>query len=142
MPLLLRHAWYGMNRAFRRRIAHLRLTPDQFTVLRTLLEGDDQGITQREITQIISSDPNTVASLLERMEAAGFIDRKPHEKDRRARRIRLLPRGKRAYGQARQIALELQAEILSVLPEAEREQFLQNLAIIADQCRAAAVPAK
>ena len=71
LPPLLRRAWYGLNQAFRRRIAHLEITPDQFTVLRTLLEHD--GITQRELTHLISSDPNTVASLLERMEAAGLI---------------------------------------------------------------------
>src|SRR5437660_10801592 len=91
LPLLLRRAWYGINQAFRRRIAHLGVTPDQFTVMRTLLEGDERGLSQRELTQLISSDPNTVASLLERMETAGLIERKPHERDRRVRRIQLLP---------------------------------------------------
>ena len=69
LPPLLRQAWYSLNQAFRRRIAHLGLTPDQFTVMRTLLENE--GVTQRELTQIMSSDPNTVASLLERGAACG-----------------------------------------------------------------------
>src|SRR6266576_4873649 len=69
LPPLLRRAWYGLNRAFRRRLAHLGLTPDQFTVMRTLLEHE--GISQRQLTSLMSSDPNTVASLLERMEKAG-----------------------------------------------------------------------
>src|SRR4029453_16663615 len=68
LPPLLRRAWYGLNQAFRRRIAHLGITPDQFTVMRILLENDESGITQRELTQFMSSDPNTVASLVERME--------------------------------------------------------------------------
>ena len=76
LPPLLRRAWYGLNQAFRRRIAHLEITPDQFTVLRTLLENE--GITQRELTHLISSDPNTVASLLERMQSAGLIEPKTH----------------------------------------------------------------
>src|SRR5438132_5638621 len=97
LPILLRHAWYGLNQAFRRRIAHLGVTPDQFTVMRTLLEGHAPGLSQRELTELISSDPNTVASLLERMEVAGLVERKPDEKDARARRIRLLPDGKRKY---------------------------------------------
>src|SRR5438552_9652309 len=104
LPPLLRRSWYGLNQAFRRRIAHLGVTPDQFTVMRTLLECEAGGITQRELTQIMTSDPNTVASLLERMESAGLIERKPHEKDRRARRIQLQPNGKRVYDQARQVA--------------------------------------
>src|ERR1051325_8285306 len=84
LPLLLRRAWYGLNQAFRRRIAHVGVTPDQFTVMRTLLENE--GITQRELTQLMTSDPNTVASLLERMEKAGLIERQAHEQDRRGHR--------------------------------------------------------
>ena len=124
---------YGLNQAFRRRIAHLEITPDQFTVLRTLLENE--GITQRELTQLISSDPNTVASLLERMQSAALIERKTHEKDRRANRLKLQPAGKKKYIEAREIALELQKQVLSVLPEAKREEFLHDLTLVADACR-------
>src|SRR5438477_6962188 len=95
LPLLLRRAWYGLNQAFRRRIAHLDITPDQFTVMRTLLENE--GIRQRELTELMSSDPNTVASLLERMEKAGLIRREEHRKDRRAHQLALKPLGRRRY---------------------------------------------
>jgi len=135
LPPLLRRAWYGLNQAFRRRITHLEITPDQFTVLRTLLEHD--GITQRQLTHLISSDPNTVASLLERMEAAELIERKTHEKDRRANRLKVRPAGKKKYQEAREIAIALQAQVLSVLPENRREEFLQHLALVADACREA-----
>src|SRR6478672_3842442 len=128
LPPLLRRAWYGLNQAFRRRIAHTEVTPDQFTVLRTLLEGDPRGMTQSQVTRVITSDPNTVASLLERMEKSGWVERKAHEGDRRAHRIRVRSKGKRKYLQVRKLALELQTEILSVLPEADREPFLQQLA--------------
>src|SRR5215468_8984778 len=120
LPLLLRRAWYGLDQAFRRRLAHLDLTPDQFTVMRTLLENE--GITQRRLTELMSSDPNTVASLLERLEQAGLVERQAHEKDRRAHWLRLKPRGKRKYETAREIALTMQAEILTVLPVDAREK--------------------
>jgi len=136
LPLLLRRAWYGLNQAFRRRIAHLGLTPDQFTVMRTLLENE--GITQRELTKLMSSDPNTVASLLARMEQAGLLQRQAHERDRRARRLRLKPAGRRKYEAAREIAVAMQAEALSALPEEAREAFLENLDVVAEACRQAA----
>jgi DNA-binding MarR family transcriptional regulator len=138
LPPLLRRAWYGLNQAFRRHIAHLDITPDQFTVMRTLLEGDKAGLTQRELTQLMSSDPNTVASLLQRMEEAGLVVRKPHEKDKRAHRIQLQEAGGRKYEIARQTAVTLQSEVLSVLPENRREEFLENLALVADACKTAA----
>jgi DNA-binding MarR family transcriptional regulator len=138
LPPLLRRAWYGLNQAFRRRLAHLEITPDQFTVLRTLLEGNPAGMTQRELTQSMTSDPNTVASLLQRMEEAGLVDRKPHEKDKRAHRIYLQETARKKYEAARSIAVTLQTEVLSVMPEAKREGFLTYLALVADACKAAA----
>ncbi len=133
LPLLLRRAWYGLNKAFRRRIAHLRITPDQFTVMRTLLEKE--GITQRELAQAMSSDPNTVASLMERMELASLVRREPDTKDRRAHRLHLTPVGLRKYEEARAAALAMQSEILSTLPVNAREPFLRNLEIVAEACR-------
>lgn len=138
LPLLLRRAWYGLNQSFRRRIIHTGVTPDQFTVLRTLIEADKKGMTQKDIAQVISSDPNTIASLLERMESNGLVERLPHESDRRAHRIRLLPQGRKTYAQVREIAITLQSEILEVLPEDQRENFLQHLSLVADACAKAA----
>jgi len=138
LPHLLRRCWFNMNQTFRRRIAHLGVTPDQFTVMRTLLEGSSKGLTQREITELMSSDPNTIASMPERMEVIGLVERKEHERDRRANRIVLKPLGKRKYEEVREIALVLQMEILAVLPEEKREEFLKHLALVADACRLAA----
>ena len=138
LPPLLRRAWYSLNQAFRRRIAHLGITPDQFTVLRTLLEGDPDGMSQRELTTAMSSDANTVASLLRRMEAAGLLVRAPDEEDRRAHRIQLRNIGRAQYAAARAIAIALQTEVLSDLPAAQREIFLLNLTTVAAACRAAA----
>jgi DNA-binding MarR family transcriptional regulator len=138
LPMLLRRSWYGLNQAFRRRIAHLQITPDQFTVLRTLLESDTRGLTQRELARTISSDPNTIASLLERMDKLGYVECLPHERDRRAHRIKVLPKGKKAYESARDIAVALQGEVLSGLPAGGREAFLENLSLVADACRLAA----
>jgi DNA-binding MarR family transcriptional regulator len=134
LPVLLRRAWFSLNQAFRRRITHLKLTPDQFTVLRTLMEAGSNGLTQREIAETISSDPNTIASLLERMEKNGLIERGEDENDRRARRIRLLAHGRKTYKAARSVAIDLQGEVLRGLPEPEREKFLENLAAVADAC--------
>ena len=106
--------------------------------MRSLLEADAAGITQRELTRLITSDPNTVASLLERMEKAGLVERQPHESDRRAHRIKLLAVGKKKYAEIREIAVALQTETLGVLPENRREEFLENLARVADACRVAA----
>src|SRR4051812_21861147 len=81
LPPLLRRAWFSLNQAFRRRILHLEITPDQFTALRILGEAEKKGLSQRQLTEAMSSDPNTVASLVERMEINGLVQRRPHESD-------------------------------------------------------------
>ena len=136
LPPTLRRAWYGLNQAFRRRIAHLGLTPDQFTVMRTLLEHE--GISQRQLTSLMSSDPNTVAALVERMAEAGLIERQTHERDRRANRLRLKTGGRAKYEKARMIAVALQSEVLDAVAAGRREQFLRDLDDLAQACQAAA----
>jgi DNA-binding MarR family transcriptional regulator len=140
LPLLLRRAWYGLNQAFRRRLTHLGITPDQFTVMRTLLENE--GIRQRELTELMSSDPNTVASLLERMEQAGLVDRQEHHNDRRAHHLSLKPLGKCKYEEAREIAVAMQAEVLSALPAGTQERFLTELDALAEAAQKLSVNAR
>jgi DNA-binding MarR family transcriptional regulator len=133
----MRRAWYGLNQAFRQRITHLKITPDQFSILRWISEGDPQGLTQRTITDLMASDPNTITSTLARMEQHGLVERRPHETDRRAHRVRLLPKGRRTFEKARKLAMELQTDILGALSEDERTRFLDSMEVIADACAAA-----
>ena len=135
LPVLLRRAWYGLNQAFRRRIARMGLTPDQFTVIRTLLEAEPDGLTQKALADAMSSDPNTIASLLERMEANGLVQRRPHEKDRRANRVELLAVAREKSEAIREEAIELQGHVLEQLPEGDREKFLEQLEVVAQACR-------
>lgn len=134
LPVLLRRAWYGLNQGFRQRIAHLEITPDQFSILRWLSEGDPAGLTQRQLSDLMASDPNTITSTLFRMEAAGLVGRAPHESDRRANRVSLRPKGRQAFARAKKIAVQFQDQILGALPEGRREKFLEDLALIGQAC--------
>jgi len=134
LPVLLRRAWYGLNQTFRQRIAHLGLTPDQYIILRWLSEGDPQGLTQRALTDLMASDPNTITSTLARMEKNGLIVRGPHEHDKRANRVRIKTAGRRAFGKARKVATTLQDQILAALPANRRAKFLDELEAIANSC--------
>lgn len=133
LPILLRRAWFGLNQAFRKQIAEAGLTPGQFTALRTLIERGD--LSQRELTEVMSSDPNTIASLLSRMQKLGWIKRETHERDRRANRLHVTTAGKRKFTSSRPTALDLQERVLGTLPKSERERFLESLEKIADACQ-------
>lgn len=138
LPPLLRRAWYGLNQAFRRRISHLDLTPDQYTVLRNLREAGRRGMTQTELTDRMTSDPNTIASLVDRMERLQLLVRETDAADRRARRLRIAPKGRARFAAARRVADSLQEEILGVLPGSDRPGFIEALDRVAEACREAA----
>lgn len=135
LPVLLRHSWYALNQAFRRRIASSGLTPDQFTVLRNLYEKP--GLTQRELCARMASDPNTVAALTARMESEGWIRRTSCNKDRRANRLRLLPAGTRKFLAVKGVALKLQEEVSGSFNPEQLEVFLENLSRLAGACHTA-----
>lgn len=49
------------------------------------------GITQKELADLIEVEPITVARLLDRLEAAEMVERRPDPRDRRIWRLHLLP---------------------------------------------------
>ena len=71
----------------------------------------------------------------------GWLERKPHETDRRAKRIIILPTGREKYSELRDCAADLQGELLTTLPAERRDAFLEELAKVADACHAAAAEA-
>ena len=134
LPPLLRKAWLKLNAVFLRRISSIGLTPDQYIVLRWLTEKGNPGLTQRELSDWMVSDPNTVASLLRRMEKAGWINRRPRPNDLRAKEATPTKNGLRIFAEARSHALSLEKTVLASLSERDQEIFLKLLEKVADAC--------
>ncbi|MEM9020461.1 MAG: MarR family winged helix-turn-helix transcriptional regulator [Planctomycetota bacterium] len=137
LPPLLRRCWYSLNQAFRKRLATLGLTPNQFTLLRWLVEDDRGGMRQSEICALMASDPNTIAALVERMCADGLVHRKTDPTDRRAKLISTTAKGRKTYAKARPLAMELQEQVLTAIAPGERERFLAQIELLADSCQSA-----
>jgi DNA-binding MarR family transcriptional regulator len=134
LPPLLRRAWYSLNQAFRQRVTPLGITPDQFSILRWLHESHQDGLTQKEITTRMASDPATITATVARMEKAGLIRRVRHESDGRAKRVQILPTGLEIFEQAQCVAQSLQSTVLNALSPGEAEHFLALLETVADEC--------
>ncbi|MEI6872860.1 MAG: MarR family transcriptional regulator [Verrucomicrobiota bacterium] len=134
LPPLLRRAWFSLNQAFRQHLAPLGITPDQFTILRWLVEADAHGLTQVEITVCMASDPNTITATVRRMESAGLLERVPHETDGRSKRVRALPRGREVFEEGASLALDLQGRVLGCLSTEEAATFLELLERVSEAC--------
>jgi DNA-binding MarR family transcriptional regulator len=49
------------------------------------------GLSQKELAEIVEVEPITVARLVDRLQARGFVERRPDAKDRRIWRLHLCP---------------------------------------------------
>ena len=117
VPVLLRGAWFGINRAFRLKLSGVGVTPSQYTILRCIHENPGSEVEQRELAQLIFSNKNNLASALKRLEDLGFVFRKNEESDARRRIVHLSEKGKKVFLNARTIAHNLQLQIKENLGE-------------------------
>jgi DNA-binding MarR family transcriptional regulator len=72
-------------------LARLGLTPNDSRALTTLDEAP--GRTLRALAEEWQCDASTVTWIVDRLEAKGLAERRPHPSDRRARLVVLTPRG-------------------------------------------------
>ena len=97
---LRRRTWVQLVRTvalFQRQIVHALAAHDvtlpQFDVLATLRFSE--GATQQELAERLLVTKGNVCGVLDRLEALGWVLRKPDPKDRRANRVHLTPEGRR-----------------------------------------------
>jgi DNA-binding MarR family transcriptional regulator len=107
------------------------LTHRQFTVLMAADAHD--GRSQTELVQMTGIDRSTLADLVARLMAQGYLQRKRSKEDARTNSIRLTPIGKKMLKQAQAGAEEVDRNMLSVLPASERKSVLECLTSLATE---------
>jgi len=85
------NAWQAAQRAALR---PFDLTHVQFVLLATLAwHQEDQSLTQRQLAEHARADPMMTSQVLRSLEAKGFVERRPHPTDARARALTATPAG-------------------------------------------------
>jgi MarR family transcriptional regulator, organic hydroperoxide resistance regulator len=93
------------------------LTLPQFDVLATLWHGE--GITQQELAERLLVSKGNVVGLIDRVGAAGWVERRPDPEDRRANRLYLTEGGRKILDQAWPDQVALGRKIFGTLTEGE-----------------------
>jgi DNA-binding MarR family transcriptional regulator len=101
------------------------LTPALFAVLNYLRAHD--GAIQQQIGSVMGIDPSTMVSLVDQLERAELAKRRPHPRDRRAREVLITPKGRRTLKRARELAQEVEGDVLQGLSRDERRQLVTLL---------------
>ncbi|NYT70480.1 MarR family winged helix-turn-helix transcriptional regulator [Pusillimonas noertemannii] len=107
----------------RKQLAKLQLRPVEYTVLSLI--NSNPLINQKRLGQTIRVSPPNLATLLDRMQSDGLIDRQRNPNDRRSQILALTPKGQETCRKAENVAAK--ADITPTLTDAEREQLTRLL---------------
>jgi len=126
--LLKRAAQYAAN-IYMADVGKSGLTQRQYTVL-TAVEGND-GISQTDLVKLTGIDRSTLADMVSRLVAQGYLQRKRCKKDARTNNVRLTAAGRRARQSAQPGAADVDKQLLAVIPTAKRKEFIEMLGLLA-----------
>ena len=110
---------------FRRALEAVQLTPLQFGLLAMLHERD--GHSHAALAALGEIDPNTMVGLIDRLQAAGLVERARAPRDRRVYLVRLTDAGRTAFENALPCQRAAARTFFGVLSMDEVGQFCRLL---------------
>ncbi len=125
---LMRHTGFLLSRMgmlaqkqFAERLEALGLTTRMWGALNVL---DAEGaITQHALGKCVGTDPSSMVSTIDELEARGLVERRRHPSDRRAHALHVTAKGRQTLTRGRELARRAQDELLAPLNAEEREQL-------------------
>ena len=123
-----------MRKQFDRRAVRFGLTRAQWRALKRVHHGE--GITQNELAEFLEMEPIAVGRVIDRLQKAGFIERRADPRDRRVWRLHLLPKAHDVVDDMEQIASELFRQMQHGIAAAEMKSMLSVLTRMKDNLNA------
>lgn len=107
-------------------LADQGLTLRQFAVLAAL--AGEEGQSQARLVDETGIDRSTLAEMVSRMEASGYIKRTVSPEDKRAKAVSLMAKGRKAYEAALPHVEAADAELLAMVRSNRRAALIDSLA--------------
>ncbi|HKE94284.1 MAG TPA: MarR family transcriptional regulator [Povalibacter sp.] len=112
-------------RVFEQRVQHMGVTLDQCKALVYL--SRNEGVSQIRLAELTGIDPMSLVRILDRMEGDGWIERRPHPTDRRARQLYVKPKAQPLLEQIASESDAVRAQTLAGLKAQERSVLIDLL---------------
>jgi len=114
-----------LRRNFDRRLQSLGLTQAQWRAIVNIARTE--GMSQTALAECLEIQPITVGRLIDRMESAGWVERRSHPLDRRAVQLYLTPKSQPILEEIHARAADLTAECVAGVPVAAQKQLFDHL---------------
>jgi DNA-binding MarR family transcriptional regulator len=128
--LSLGRTWAGLEHAFAEALKPYGVTPTQYNVLRILRGAGEKGLCRSEIMERMISRVPDATRLLDRMEAAGLIERERSSEDRRFVTTRITGDGLRLLEAAAESVVELHRKQFTAVGEEDLRQLVRILELV------------
>lgn len=128
--LLKRAVQYSVH-LYMEEVGKSGLTHRQFTVLSAV--DSFEGKSQTELVKITGIDRSTLADLVSRLMAQGYLQRKRSKEDQRANTVRLTPVGKKMLKASQSGAEDIDRRLLAVFSASDRRVVVDCLASLATE---------
>jgi DNA-binding MarR family transcriptional regulator len=99
--------------------------------------GAHEGVSQRELSEMVHLAPPTVTAMLQRMERSGLIERWQDEDDQRVTRIRLTDAGSALNRDLRAAHGRYLADTIGRMPKSDRTELVRLLEVLSANISAA-----
>jgi DNA-binding MarR family transcriptional regulator len=114
-----------LKRRFEQHARGSGLTRSQWQVLAYLAQNE--GIHQSGLAELLEIEPITLVRIVDKLEAQGLIERRPHPSDRRLWLLHLTPAARPQLVQLRKLGEITRTEALAGVSEADVERLLKTL---------------
>ena len=117
-----------MRKRFEQRARGLGLTRAQWQVLAHLTRHE--GINQSGLAEILELEPISVGRILDRMEEAGWVERRADPADRRAHRLYVTARARPVMQRMMALGQAVWEDAFAGVPEEDRRRVLELLLLV------------
>jgi DNA-binding MarR family transcriptional regulator len=122
---LISQLGFFSSRAFTGALAPLGIGPREFLLMRFV--DASEGQSQQALAERLDVPASRMVALVDGLEEAGLLERRPDPEDRRVRGLHLTRKGRGVLERASKIAIDYETRLCAGINREEREQLIDLL---------------
>ena len=122
---LISQLGFFSSRRFHEALEPLGIGPRDFLLMRFVAASDGQS--QQALADRLHVPPSRMVALVDHLEDAGLVERRPDPEDRRVRGLYLTRKGRGVLDKASKIAIDYETRLCAGINRKEREQLIDLL---------------
>jgi DNA-binding MarR family transcriptional regulator len=122
---LISQLGFFSSRGFTEALEPVGIDPREFLLMRFIAASESQS--QQVLAERVGVPASRMVALVDHLEEAGLLERRPNPEDRRIRELHLTRKGKGSLERAKKIAIDYETQLCAGINREERETLIDLL---------------